>query len=159
MSVQHTDRNRRSWTMCPLLRIRGSAPIQETRRGAETATSACAMANGFANETVRDRGDDARHRRRSTRPFTWSARRGGTPETVGDMRRMAHNPEVGGSNPPPATKARDRIRTRIRSIPFVPAQRHPAPCSAAAWCQPCAPAVDARSIRCLMLICFYAHHN
>src|SRR5689334_18180485 len=39
------------------------------------------MANGFANETARDGGDDMIHRRRSARPFAWSARRGGTSET------------------------------------------------------------------------------
>ena len=37
--------------------------------------------NGFANETGRDGVDDARHRRRPARPFAWSARRAGMPET------------------------------------------------------------------------------
>ena len=31
------------------------------------------------------------------------------------MRRMAHNPEVGGSNPPPATKARGPLSNRKRA--------------------------------------------
>jgi hypothetical protein len=41
------------------------------------------------------------------------------PETVrdgGDARRMAHNPEAGGSNPPPATKARGPFSNRERAF-------------------------------------------
>jgi hypothetical protein len=60
-----------------------------------------ATANGFANETVRDRGDDARQPRRSPRPFASSARRDGTLEMLGDARRMAHNPESRVQIPPP----------------------------------------------------------
>jgi hypothetical protein len=41
-----------------------------------------------------------------------------------DPRRMAHNPEAAGSNPAPATKARGRIRTRIRPLAFGYAQRY-----------------------------------
>jgi hypothetical protein len=50
-----------------------------------------ATANGFANETVQDEGDDARHRRRFSRP---SPGQRNAPECGrrGDARRMAHNP-------------------------------------------------------------------
>jgi hypothetical protein len=34
---------------------------------------------------------------------------------VGDVRRMAHNPEVEGSNPSPATKARGPVSNRKRA--------------------------------------------
>jgi hypothetical protein len=34
----------------------------------ESSRPECASANGFANETGRNRGDDVRHRRRSVRP-------------------------------------------------------------------------------------------
>src|SRR5205807_4050371 len=47
----------------------------------KTSRSATVWANGFANETPRDGGDEARHRRRSARPFAWSARRARTSET------------------------------------------------------------------------------
>jgi len=46
--------------------------------------------------------------------FAWSARRAGTWEMGGDARRMAHNPEVEGSNPSPATKARGPLSNRKR---------------------------------------------
>jgi hypothetical protein len=50
----------------------------------------CASANEFANETGRNGGDDARHRRRSARP---SPGQRDEPERRrrGDVRRMAHN--------------------------------------------------------------------
>ena len=35
---------------------------------------------------------------------------------VGDGRRMAHNPEVEGSNPSPATKARGPLSNRKRAL-------------------------------------------
>jgi hypothetical protein len=38
------------------------------------------------------------------------------PDTGRDARRSAHNPEVAGSNPTPATKARGRIRIRVRPL-------------------------------------------
>ena len=82
---------------------------------AESIRPEYASANGFANETGRDGGDDARHRRRLARPSAWSARRGGTSETLRDARRMAHNPEVEGSNPSPATKARGPLSNRKRA--------------------------------------------
>jgi len=74
-----------------------------------------ASANGFANETGRDGGDNARHRRRPARPSPGQrdARNAGD---RGDVRRSAHNPEVEGSNPSPATKARGRFRTRNRPL-------------------------------------------
>ena len=51
----------------------------------------CASANGFANETGRDGGDDTGHRRRSLRP---SPDQRDAPLTGdgGDVRRSAHNP-------------------------------------------------------------------
>jgi hypothetical protein len=48
--------------------------------------------------------------------FAWSARCAETRETGGDVRRMAHNPEVEGSNPSPATKARGPFSNRERAF-------------------------------------------
>ena len=39
-----------------------------TLEGPESSRPECASANGFANETGRDGGDDVRHRRRPARP-------------------------------------------------------------------------------------------
>ncbi len=67
-------------------------------------------ANGFANETGRDGGDGARHRRRPARPSSGQRDVPGR-RRRGDARRMSDNPEVTGSNPAPATSFR-------RSRPF-----------------------------------------
>ncbi len=73
------------------------------------------MANGFANQTLRDGGDNARHRRC---PATPSPGQRDAPERRrrGDARRVAHNPEVEGSNPSPATKARGPFSNRERAF-------------------------------------------
>ncbi len=67
-----------------------------------------ASANEFANETSRDGGDDVRHRRRSQRPSPGQR----DARDARDVRRGAHNPEVVGSNPTPATKARGPFSNR-----------------------------------------------
>ncbi len=78
-------------------RLRGGREGQDFRR----SSSCCA--NGFANETVRDRGDGAACQRR--RPATrLVGETDGHARDVKDARRMSHNPEVAGSNPAPATK-------------------------------------------------------
>jgi len=69
-------------------------------------------ANGLANETDRDGRDDVGHRRRSARLCLVSEMR----RDVGDARRSARNPEVEGSNPSPATKARGPLSNRKRAF-------------------------------------------
>ena len=59
-------------------------------------------------ETERDTGDA----HRSLRLISETPRNTGD---GGDVRRGAHNPEVGGSNPPPATKARGPFSNRERA--------------------------------------------
>jgi hypothetical protein len=56
-------------------------------------------------ETTRDTGDA----HRGLRLVSGTRRNTGD---VGDVRRMAHNPEVAGSNPAPATKARGPFSNR-----------------------------------------------
>jgi hypothetical protein len=77
--------------------------------------SASRFVHGIVHETRRD---GVRHGRRrdlaQTRGTRWP-RSVRPPETVRDgrdARRMAHNPEVAGSNPAPATKVRGRFSNR-----------------------------------------------
>ena len=114
ISAQPSNGDGRSWTTCPLLRIRGSAPTRDTRRGAERPRQHAQRLTdlltrpGGAGETARDTGDDQRGLRlvSETRRNTGDVR---------DVRRMAHNPEVAGSNPAPATKARGPFSNRKRA--------------------------------------------
>jgi hypothetical protein len=60
-------------------------------------------------ETKRDTGDA----QRGLRLVSETRRNAGD---VGDVRRTAHNPEVEGSNPSPATKARGPFSNRERAF-------------------------------------------
>jgi hypothetical protein len=81
---------------CDLVLFIGAAPQFRNR-----------FVHGFVHGTRRDR----LRRRRRGRPratsranMPRSGRQLETPREGGDVRRMAHNPEVAGSNPAPATK-------------------------------------------------------
>jgi hypothetical protein len=71
-------------------------------------------ANEFADETLRD-GETARDVGGSHCPDSLVRETHADAGDGGDVRRMAHNPEVEGSNPSPATKMQVRgpIRTRM----------------------------------------------
>ena len=74
--------------------------------------------HGFVHETWRD---SLRQGRRYKRGTTWrdTSFEVNAMETARDARdtcRMAHNPEVEGSNPSPATKARGPFSNRERAF-------------------------------------------
>jgi hypothetical protein len=64
------------------------------------AQSGSGSANGLANETGRDGGDAAEDQRLSP-DLCPVSETGGHTGDMEDAHRMAHNPEVAGSNPAP----------------------------------------------------------
>ena len=69
-----------------------------------TGRPAIRSANGFANETA-GRQEEPRHRRQPPGGCARSVRRSETPGTPKTHVVCAHNPEVAGSNPAPATRS------------------------------------------------------
>jgi hypothetical protein len=98
-------------TGCPAWQVRAVAHAQRSRSRRPQRASA----NGFAHQTGRDGEGDARRRRRSSKPFAWSTRMRRDIRDDEDARHPARNPEVAGSNPAPATKARGPFSNRKRA--------------------------------------------
>ena len=85
-----------------------SQVIHQTGYGARRLTDLLTRPAG-TGETKRDTGD-AQRGLRLVSETRWNA------GDMGDARRGAHNPEVAGSNPAPATKARGHFSNRERAF-------------------------------------------
>jgi hypothetical protein len=85
----------------------------------ENRRSGTISVNRFVNRTLRDGLKWGRRWRSGTNTSRLSTEVSTVPgdgRDEGDGRRVAHNPEVAGSNPAPATKVRGRFRTRNRPL-------------------------------------------
>jgi len=83
-----------------------SIGITVPAHGPETpvaALAACSVVNGFVNETWRNGRDGVRRGAMAGTGALLVTCEFGTREATGDRDRLAHNPEVAGSNPVPAT--------------------------------------------------------
>jgi hypothetical protein len=92
-------------------------PMTGAYTRSRTSRPECASANGFANQTGRDGGDNVRHRRRLPRPSPSQRdaperRRRGETRVVWLITRMSR------VQIPPATKVRGRFRTRNRPLSY-----------------------------------------
>jgi hypothetical protein len=84
-----------------------SVGITVPAHGPETpvaALAACSVVNGFVNETWRNGRDGVRRGAMAGTGALLVTCAVETREATGDGDRLAHNPEVAGSNPVPATR-------------------------------------------------------
>ena len=100
--------HRRAGETPPSQDAQGGHPVGP---GIRNPQAGLGSANGFANETLRAGADQPGYTTVSVLDSLVSETRRNAGDG-GDVRRSAHNPEVAGSNPAPATKARGPFSNR-----------------------------------------------